>query len=107
MPEPRQGEIWWAELPPPAGRRPVLILTRTAAIARLSGVTIAPLTRTLRNLPSEVVISPAEGVPTLCAASLDNILTIPKSLLDQRITSISRETLHEVFAAIRIVFEIF
>jgi len=101
-----QGEIWWANLPAPAGRRPVLLLTRTPALNVLSHVTIAPLTRTIRNIPSQVVISPAEGVPSLSAASLDSILTIPRSLLHGRIAKLSSQSMHEVFRAIRFVFGI-
>ena len=99
-----QGEIWWATLPPPVGRRPVVILTRSAALRSVTNVTIAPLTRTVRDIPSEAVISPAEGVPELCAASLDNINTIPRGVLDRRITKLSAATMADVFRAIRFVF---
>ena len=90
----------------PAGRRPVLILTRASKIVSLTNVTIAPLTRTIRDIDTEVVLSTADGVPTLCAVSLDNILTIPKRMLDQRITRLSDETMSDVFRAIRAVFGI-
>ncbi len=100
----RQGEIWWANLPPPAGRRPILILTRSDAIGHLSNATVAPLTRTMRGIDSEVVLLPDVGVPTLCAISLDNILTIPKALLDRRIVTLPVNTMAEVFSAIRFVF---
>ena len=81
-----QGMICWADLPEPAGRRPVLILTRTDALPRLDHATVAPLTRTIRGIPSEVALSPqADGVKTSCAASLDNIITIPTALLAERI----------------------
>lgn len=106
MPEPRQGEVWWANLPEPAGRRPVLILTRTDATPRLHSVTIAPLTRTIRDIDTEAVISAEDGVPTLCAASLDNILTIPKTLLAERITQVSEETMADVFRALRAAFRV-
>jgi len=100
----RQAEIWWANLPPPAGRRPVLVLTRTDAAGHMANVTVAPLTRTIRGIDSEVLLSPAQGVPTACAISLDNILTIRKVVLDRRIVSLSEETMGEVFEAIRFVF---
>jgi mRNA interferase MazF len=100
----RQGEIWWVNFPQPAGRRPALVLTRTDAVARMTNVTVAPLTRTIRGIDSEVVVSPQHGVPTVCAISLDNIATVRKSLLDRRLTMLSSEMMREVFAAIRFVF---
>jgi len=100
----RQGEIWWANLPVPARRRPVLILTRSDAISRLANVTVAPLTRTIRNINAEVVLSPAHGVPSVCAISLDNILTIPKTMVAQRIVKLPEETMKEAFEAIRFIF---
>jgi mRNA interferase MazF len=105
VPEPRQGEIWWADLPAPSGRRPVLVLTRSRALPVLSNVTVAPLTRTGRGVPAEVGLEPAEGVPTACVVTLENILTVRKSALDRRITTISREKMQAVFAAIRFVFD--
>ena len=101
-----QGEIWWANLPLPAGRRPVLLLTRSDAIGHMTNVTIAPLTRTVRGIDSEVVLSPADNVPSLCAISLDNILTIRKKKLDGHITKLSDERMNEVFGAIRFVFNL-
>jgi mRNA interferase MazF len=69
-----QGEIWWANLPAPLNWRPVLILTRTDAISKLLWVTVAPLTRTMRRIQSEVVLEPDDdGVPQQCAVTLDNI----------------------------------
>ena len=105
MPRPRQGEIWWANLPSPAGRRPVVVLTRDAAIARLNSLTVAPLTRSIRNVETEVILTEEQGVMTLCAISLDNILTIPKNQMDLRLTALSRDSMNEVFAAIRTAFD--
>lgn len=104
MVEPKQGEIWWADLPIPVGRRPVLILTRSVALPHLTNVTVAPLTRTVRHIKAEAVISPADGVPELSAANMDNLLTIPKHRLDRRITTVSAETMADVHRAIRHVF---
>lgn len=100
----RQGDIWWANLPPPAGRRPVVILTRSDALAHMANVTVAPLTRTVRGIDSEVELSPEDGVPSICAISLDNILTIRKKNLDRRLASLPADTLQEVFHAIHFVF---
>jgi mRNA interferase MazF len=82
----------------------VLILTRSPAIRHLTNVTVAPLTRTIRLIQSEVVISPADGVPELCAANLDNILTIPITMLEQRIGRISTQTMEEAKQTLRYVF---
>lgn len=100
MPGARQGEVWWAELPEPAGRRPVLILTRSDAIEGLTNVTVAPLTRTIRGIRSEVELGPREGMPTRCAVSLDNLLTIPQTDLMSKITSLDADLMNAVFEAI-------
>ncbi len=100
----KQGQIWWANLPQPAGRRPVLVLTRSDALSQLTNVTVAPLTRNLRYIPSEVVLSPDEGLPSICAVSLDNLMTIRQVVLDRRITELSRERMQAVFDAIRHAF---
>ena len=88
MPALAQGQIWWAELPAPAGRRPVLILTRSEAIPRLANVTVAPITRSVRGIASEVFLTPEDGPPTECVVSLDNIVTVRKSILHRRITAL-------------------
>jgi mRNA interferase MazF len=77
-----RGEIYWADLGPPAGRRPVCILTRDAAIGVLTTVTCAPITRTIRGIRSEVEVGPAQGLPAPSAISCDNLLTVPQALLD-------------------------
>ena len=77
-----RNEIYWADLGPPAGRRPVCILTRDPAIAVLTAVTCAPITRTIRGIRSEVKIGIEEGLPEACVISCDNIITIPIADLD-------------------------
>lgn len=105
MDEPAQGEIWWADLDPPVGRRPVVILTRDSILRRLTNVTYAPLTRTVRNIPSEVRLDSADGVPQACAISLDNVGTMPKVRLDRRITMLSQERMLEVWDALHFAFD--
>ncbi len=78
----RQGELWWATLDK---RRPVLVLTRNEAIGVLNSVVVAPGTRTLRGIASEVVAGGEEGLPTETAFSFDNLATLPKAMLGQRI----------------------
>ncbi|MCP3877327.1 MAG: type II toxin-antitoxin system PemK/MazF family toxin [Sulfitobacter sp.] len=77
-----RNDIYWADLGPPAGRRPVCVLTRNAAIEVLATVTCAPITRTMRGIPSEVELGPDHGLPESCVISCDNVITIPQTELD-------------------------
>jgi mRNA interferase MazF len=77
-----RNDIIWADLGLPAGRRPVCILTRDAAIAVLGSVTCAPITRTIRGIRSEVEIGVGEGLPERCVISCDNVITVPIDDLD-------------------------
>lgn len=76
-----RGDLFWANLGDPAGRRPVCVLTRNAAIEVLTAVTCAPITRTIRGIRSEVEIGPDEGLPEACVISCDNLITLPKAML--------------------------
>lgn len=96
----RRGEIWWVELPSPAGRRPALLLSRDSAYKVRTSITVAVATRTVRGIPVEVPIGPEEGMPVECAVNLDNILTIPKSRLRQRITTLPAKKMTAVAKAI-------
>jgi mRNA interferase MazF len=80
----RRGEIYWARLPPPIGRRPVLLVTRSAAIPVRSAVTVAPITRTIRDLPSEIPLGRRHGLRVRSVASCDSLQTIPTSALASR-----------------------
>ena len=80
-----RGEVWWVEHPE-AGRRPACVLTRSAAIPVLTSVLVAPATRTVRGIPTEVVMRRADGMPEDCALSFDNLTTVPKALMTERIT---------------------
>jgi len=77
---PQRGEVWWGELED-AGRRPFLVMTRSAAIPVLNSVLAAPVTRTIRNIPTELLLGRDDGMPTDCAASFDNLRVVPKSHL--------------------------
>jgi mRNA interferase MazF len=94
-----RGEVWWLEMP--EGRRPVCVLTRQAAIDVLSSVVVAPATRTIRGIPTEVALTKRDGMPAACVLSFDNIATVPKALLTKRITSLPEPRLPELCAAIR------
>src|SRR6266404_4205261 len=101
----RRGEIWWARLPKPAGRRPVVLLSRDSAYAVRTAITVAPLTQTVRDIPVEVPLGPKEGVPRRCVANLDDLATIPKTLLEKRIASLSHEKLRAVENAVRFALD--
>lgn len=94
-----RGEIWWAEHPQ-AGRRPYLVLTRQAAIPVLDRVLAIPATRTIRDIPTEVLLDEDDGMPEPCALSFDNITTMPKALLTSRITRLSVDKLEETCRAL-------
>jgi mRNA interferase MazF len=96
-----QGDVYWHTFRTPDKRRPVLILTRNSAIPFLNGVTVAPITSTIRGIPSEVVLTPADdGVPADCAVNVDNLQTVQKTGLGAYITHLSLERMREVRAAV-------
>jgi len=94
-----RSEIWWAEHPD-AGRRPFLILTRQAAIPVLDALLAAPATRTIRQIPTEVILETEDGMPEECALSLDNLTLVPKELFRTRITRLSVKRMSEVCRAL-------
>jgi mRNA interferase MazF len=96
----KQGEVRWYTFKAPDKRRPVLILTRNSAIGFLNALTVAPITRTVRDIPSEVFLTPEDGLLTDCAVNLDNIQTVPKANLGSLITYLSPERMREVKQAI-------
>lgn len=95
-----QGDVYWYTFHSPDKRRPVLILTRNSAIKFLTGVTIAPITSTIRGIPSEVVLTVADGLFNDCAANFDNIQTVQKANLGAFITHLSAAKMRAVRAAI-------
>lgn len=80
---PRQGEIWWAEAEDK--RRPVLVVTRNEAIPVLTWLLVAPVTRTVRHIPTEVTLDEADGLPDLCVATFDNLQPIRRTFLTERL----------------------
>lgn len=78
----RRNAVFWADLGPPAGRRPVVIISRDAAAAALATVTVAPITRTVRGIRSEVPLGPRNGLPSACVANCDHVMTVPVDSLD-------------------------
>jgi len=96
----RRGEVRWYTFNPPDKRRPVLILTRNSAIGFLNALTVAPITTTIRDIPSEVLLTPQDGLATDCAANMDNLQTVRKERLGSIITYLTADRMDEVNAAI-------
>jgi mRNA interferase MazF len=94
-----RGDVCWLELPD-EGCRPVCVLTRPAAIPVLRNVVVALITRTVRGIPTEVRLTEQDGMPVECAISLDNLRTVPKSLLADRILTLSGAQTHAVCRAL-------
>ncbi len=85
----KQYEIWWARLPDPVGRRPVLLLSRNAAYDYLIRVIVVEVTSTVRGIAVEVPLGRREGLRNKCVANLDNVHVIPKGSLERRIGALS------------------
>lgn len=97
----KRGEVWWADLPPPTGRRPVVLLSWDEAYAVRALVTVAPVTTRIRSIPAEVQLGPEDGLPRDCVANLDTIITIATDSLQTPIASLRSEKMQAVDAAIR------
>jgi mRNA interferase MazF len=101
---PHRGEVWWGEIEG-LGRRPYLVLTRDAAIPVLNQVVCAPLTRTVRGIPTALFLSAEDGMPADCAASFDNLITIPKATLTSMVIALTIERRIEMCRALRIALD--
>ena len=97
----RRGEIWWAKLPLPAGRRPVVLISRDSAYAVRSNITVAEISTNERGIPSEIVLTKRDGLPRRCVANLDNLVTIPKTWLEARVVQLAPARLAALDTALR------
>ena len=95
---PTQGEVWWAEAQDK--RRPVLVVTRSDAVPVLSWIIVAPVTRTVRGIPTEVALGTSHGLPDECVASFDNVQPIRRSFLTQRAGELQIDELDEICRAL-------
>ena len=95
-----RGEVWWGEVPD-ARRRPFLVMTRTRANPVLNSVLAAPVTRTVRGIPTELTLGPDDGMPTDCAVSFDNLRVVPKAYLVARQCTLEPLRLVEACRALR------
>ena len=99
---PLRGELWWCELPE-IGRRPVVVLSRDAAIPRLRRTLVAPCTTTIRGLPSEVVLEPGDApVPRRSAVNLDSVESVSVAVLVDRLGTLSGDRMREVCRALEV-----
>lgn len=96
---PTQGEIWWAEAQDK--RRPVLVVTRNEAVPVLTWILVAPVTRTIRRIPTEVRLGPAHGLAEECVASFDSLQPIRRSFLTHRVGGLAIDERDEICRALR------
>jgi mRNA interferase MazF len=96
----KRGDIRWYRFQAPDKKRPVVILTRDSVLEYLGEVTIAPITSTIRDIPSEVFLSESDGMPSDCVINFDHIQTVSKNKIGSLITILSPERLKEIREAI-------
>lgn len=101
-----RGEVWWAHLPAPVGRRPVVLLSRESAYRVRASITVAPVTRRARRIPTEVALGEPEGMPAACVVNADDIMTVPKDLLRERLTVLSAGKVKALAEAIRFALDL-
>ncbi|MBS3919264.1 MAG: type II toxin-antitoxin system PemK/MazF family toxin [Deltaproteobacteria bacterium] len=102
----KHGEIRWYKFAQPDKQRPVLILTRNSVLEYLGEITVAPITSTVRDIPSEVFLSKADGMPRDCAFNCDHLQTVSKRKIGALITSLSPERMADVGRAICFALDI-
>jgi mRNA interferase MazF len=102
----KRGDIRWYKFLPPDKKRPILILTRDSVLQYLGEVTVAPITTAVRDVPSEVFLSKADGLPQDCAVNCDHLQTVSKSKIGPLITSLPLSKMIEVGRAIRFALDI-
>ena len=95
-----RGEVRLYQFSYPDKQRPVVVLTRESAIGYLSAVTVAPITSTIRGVPSEVLLTEADGMKRTCAVNLHNVVTVSKAHLGRRVAVLSSERLREICEAL-------
>lgn len=95
-----RGDVCWYTFKAPDKKRPVLVLTRNSAIAVLNSVTIAPISSTIRNIPTEVILTRDDGLPNICAANFDNVQTVPKGYVGDRIARLTAQRMREAATAV-------
>jgi mRNA interferase MazF len=103
-PQPERGDVWFADVPGDK-RRPVVVLTRNSVLPRLRTILVAPVTTRVREIPTEVLLGPPQGLPRRCVANFDNILPLPKERLLERVGRLGAEELRRACAAARFAIQ--
>src|SRR5262249_39489959 len=107
VPTMRRGEVWWARLPAPSGRRPVVLVSREAAYAPArKRVIVIEASRTIRSIPSEVLLSKRDGLPERRLANADNVAPIRKTWLDELIATMPDSRIIELDRALRFAMQL-
>ncbi|HET7503585.1 MAG TPA: type II toxin-antitoxin system PemK/MazF family toxin [Kofleriaceae bacterium] len=96
----KRGEIWWARLDLPAGRRPVVLVSRDAAYLIRTSITVAEVSTVIRGIASEVTLGKRDGMPRACVINTDNLVTIPKQMIESRIAVLAAAKLAALDAAL-------
>lgn len=96
-----RGDVYLCRFAPPDKRRPVLVLTRDSAVGHLSTATVAPISSTVRSVPSEMILDVDDGMKGRCAVNLHNVVTVSQERLGKRLASLSAERMHEICMALR------
>lgn len=94
------GDVRLYQFAPPDKRRPVVVLTRDAAVRYLSSVTVAPITSTIRGVPSEVLLGESDGMKGPCVVNLHNVVTVSRERLGKRVARLDPERMREICAAL-------
>lgn len=102
----RRGEVRWYKFQQPDKKRPVVVLTRDSTLDFLGEITIAPITSTIRDIPSEVLLTTGDGMARDCAVNLDHVQTVPKGKIGSLVTTLSREKLKRVGEALSFALEL-
>lgn len=102
----RRGDVWWASLPAPIGPRPVVLMSRNAAYSVRSRVTVVLISTRIRGIRTEVRLGPADGLKRVCVANADELLTLPRTAIERRITALSPEKVAAIEDAVRFALAI-
>ena len=102
---PARGDVWWCELPE-VGRRPVVVLSRDAAIPRLRRALIGPCTTTIRDIPTEVLLEPPDDpIPLVSVVNLDSVESVSVGTLVERLGRLSDDRMHEICEALEVAVD--
>jgi mRNA interferase MazF len=97
----RRGDVYWVEFPEPVRRRPAVLVSRDEAYSVRTRLVVVPLTRTVRGIPTEVRVGPADGLSKAGVANADEVVTVPKAMLGKRIATLTGERMVELDDALR------